>query len=295
MTGYCIKEIRCGEPSHPHAKPTLVIPPSCPHCKGCELREDLVPKDTVRAGYGFYNSHPIVEIVLPPQRACLSSELRESLLRFDTCKIANAIEKLGIRLKNEGFTAPGLHCATQDFPGVVGYAVTGKVRGADPPMKGYSYYDLADWWELILSSPAPRIAVIEDTDKQPGTGAVLSDIHAHVLAALDCEAVITNGAIRNVPQLAAMGFTAFSASVTMSHAYVHMIAHQVPVEIFGLTIAPCDLLYADIHGALSVPEEAVPDIIQVATEQAAKERQMIDLCQSGDATIEKLRAMARTL
>ena len=228
-------------------------------------------------------------------RAPLSSEYRESILRYDTCKIANAIERLGIRLKNEGFTMPGLRCSTQGYPAFVGYAVTSKVRCADPPIKGYSYYDLADWWELIVNSPAPRIAVIEDTDKTPGAGAALSDIHAHVLAALDCQAVVTNGAVRNVPQLAAMGFTAFSSAVTISHAYVHMIAHEVPVEIFGLTIAPSDLLYLDVHGVLSVPEEAIPDILRIADEQAVEERRMIDLCQSGAATIEKLRAAARSL
>lgn len=190
---------------------------------------------------------------------------------------------------------PGLHCSTQGYPAFVGYAVTSKVRCADPPMKGYSYYDLADWWELIAKAPAPRIAVIEDTDKVPGAGAVLSDIHAHVLAALDCQAVVTNGAVRNIPQLAAMGFTAFSSAVTMSHAYVHMTAHEIPVQIYGLTIAPSDLLYLDIHGVLSVPEEAIPDILRIAGEQAVAERRMIDLCQSGSATIEKLREAARSI
>jgi regulator of RNase E activity RraA len=225
----------------------------------------------------------------------LSAEQRDAILQFDTCKIANAIEKLGIRLRNEGFTSTGLRCVTRGFATILGYAVTSKVKCADPPIKGYSYYDLADWWERILTRPMPRVAVIQDVDKQPGQGAVLSDVHAEVLRALNCHAVVTNGAVRNVPELARIGFPAFASFITMSHAYVHMVEHGTPVEILGLHIAPEDLIYVDVHGVLSVPQDHVDDVIRIATEQKLKEQKIIDLCRSENFYIDSLRSAINEL
>lgn len=225
----------------------------------------------------------------------LRPDQRDAILQFDSCKLANAIERLNLRLRNEGFTRPGLHCMTGGFPAILGYAVTSRVRCDDPPMKGYSYYDLAGWWALLRAQPGPCIAVIEDLDAHPGQGAVLSDVHARVLRSLGCEAIVTNGAVRNVPTLAKMGFAAFAGHIAMSHEYVHMVAWETEVEIFGLRIAPGDLLYADVHGALLLPEEEVDAILSTARDQAAKERRIFDLCQSPDYSFERLREEMRTL
>ena len=226
----------------------------------------------------------------------LSVQIQDQILKYDTCKIANAIETLNIRLRNEGFTRPGLRCVTGGRPVALGYAVTSKVKTENPPIKGScSYYDLVDWWEVIATRPGPRIAVIQDIDTHPGLGAVLSDVHAAVLSALNCHAVVTNGAVRNVPGLAAMGFPAFAAHVSMSHAYVHMVEFGVPVEILGLKVAPADLLYADFHGVLSIPEDLMPDILRVAQEQCAKERRIIDLCRGNRFNFDALRAAVKGL
>lgn len=220
---------------------------------------------------------------------------RQELLLYDTCKIANAIEALNIRQRNEGFTHSGLRCVTGGFPAILGHAVTSKVKCADPPMKGYPTYDLADWWELISTRPSPRIAVIEDVDETPGQGGVLSDVHAQVLRALGCVGVVTNGAVRNIPVLAHLQFPAFCKHVTVSHSYVHMVDYGVPVEILGLSIAPGDLIYADVHGVISIPSERVSDILRVAQERTQRERVIIDLCRSDSFTFEALRKAVSAL
>ncbi|MCC7157616.1 MAG: RraA family protein [Bryobacterales bacterium] len=223
----------------------------------------------------------------------ITAEQRAQILRYDTCKIANAIESLKIRLRNEGFTRPGFRCVTHPFPAVLGYAVTSTVRCADPPMKGYTEYHLADWWENLVQHPGPRIAVIQDVDNPPGQGAVLSDVHAHILRALDCRGVVTNGAVRNVGELARLNFPAFSAHVAMSRAYVHMVEFDVPVTILGLTVRPADLIYVDVHGALLIPEEVISDVIQRAAEIESRERFMIGLCQTPSFSIQTLKEAAR--
>ena len=220
----------------------------------------------------------------------LTENQRNQILRFDTCRIANALECLKIRLRNEGFTRPGLRCVTGGFPAILGYAVTSRVKAADPPLKGSLHFDLIDWWEVVSHMNSPSVAVIQDVDHKPGQGAVLSDFHAEVLRALHCQGLITNGAVRNLPALAAMSFPTFSQFVAVSHAYVHMVDFNVPVEILGLHVTPGDLIFADVHGAILLPPEEIDDIIRVADEQSTHERAIIDLCRSHQFSISKLRA-----
>jgi 4-hydroxy-4-methyl-2-oxoglutarate aldolase len=225
----------------------------------------------------------------------LTAEERSAILQLDTCKIANAIEKLNIRLRNEGFTQSGLLCVTGGYPSVLGYAVTSKVKCADPPMKGYSYYDLSDWWQTLQASDLPKIAVIQDVDPHPGQGAVLSNVHAEILKALGCLSVVTNGAVRDVPALAAMEFPVFSRYVAISHAYVHMIDHGTPVDLLGLRVAEGDLIYADVHGVINIPGRRLEEILQVAQRQADQERTIIDLCRSNPLSFSALREAVKSL
>src|ERR1035438_4437945 len=123
----------------------------------------------------------------------LSSSQLEAIQQFDTCTIANAIERFKVRLRNEGFTRPGLRCVTKGATRLLGYAATSKVRSSNPPMTGALYLDRTDWWTNIEPLPAPRVAVIQDMDSPAGRGACMGEVHAAILKALRCTGVITNG------------------------------------------------------------------------------------------------------
>ena len=226
---------------------------------------------------------------------CLSNEELTALRQFDTCKLANAIERLHLRLHNEGFTQPGLRCVTGTCDPVIGFAATSQVRCGDPPLPGSSFHDVAEWWAYIEKLPKPRVVIIEDTDPHPAQGAVLSDVHAEILRALGCVGVVTNGAVRDVPALAAMNFPAYASQVTISHAYVHLVEYGVPVQIYGLLIIPGDLLYADVHGVLSLPAAHLPDILRLAREGVQREARVIDLCRSSEFSFERLYAELHNL
>jgi 4-hydroxy-4-methyl-2-oxoglutarate aldolase len=224
-----------------------------------------------------------------PVTCCpLSREQFESILQFDTCAIANAIEQFHVRLRNQGFTGPGLRCVTGGFPRVLGYAATYRIRSADPPMTGHSYFDRTDWWSAIKSLPHPRIAVIQDVDARPGAGSSVGEVHAAILRAFGCNAVITNGAVRDLPQVSAMNFPMFAQSVAVSHSYSHMIDFGQPVQIFGLEVQSGELLYADCHGVVSIPAAVAAEVAAVAAQHRARELRIIQACQSPDFTEEKL-------
>ena len=218
----------------------------------------------------------------------LSLEEMAALKEFDTCTIANAIETFNIRLRNEGYTRPGLRCFTDTFPSVLGFAATCSIRSSEPPMAGNAYLDRTDWWTAIEALPTPRIALVQDIDPQPSSGACVGEVHAAILKAFGCAGLITNGAVRDIPAVAKMGFPMFARDVAVSHAYVHIIEYGCAVEILGLKVRCGDLLYADCHGVVSIPLQIAAEVAAVAARIRAKERRIIDVCLSPGFSHEKL-------
>jgi 4-hydroxy-4-methyl-2-oxoglutarate aldolase len=219
----------------------------------------------------------------------ISPETLKALEALDTCTVANAIETFNVRLHNEGYADSSIRCMTNCESPVVGNAVTARIRCSSPPMTGGDYVDRTDWWDHILTIPGPRIVVIEDVDLTPGAGAFLGEVHACILQALGCVAAITNGSVRDLPAITASGFKLFASHVSVSHAYVHIVEFGTPVKIGGLEVRPGDLLHADCHGVLSVPDDIAAAIPQTAAALTKHERRVLDLCRAGNVTVEKLR------
>jgi 4-hydroxy-4-methyl-2-oxoglutarate aldolase len=212
----------------------------------------------------------------------------EAIRQFDTCTIANAIEHFRVRLRNEGFTRPGLQCVTGGSPHLIGYAATCRVRSADPSMSGNAYADRTDWWEKLGLMPVPRVVVFQDLDADSSGASIIGEVHAAILKAFQCEGVVTNGSVRDIPAVSRMEFPMFARAASVSHAYMHIVDFGTPVEIFGLPVKSGDLLYADIHGAVSIPHEIAARIPEAAAQIRAKEREIIDLCQSPGFSLKKL-------
>jgi 4-hydroxy-4-methyl-2-oxoglutarate aldolase len=225
-----------------------------------------------------------------PMPPLLAPTLLEALRHIDSCTLANAIETFGVRLHNEGFTNGATRCLFPSLRPMIGHAVTVKIRGSSPPMGARTYLERTDWWAYVKSVPWPRVVVVQDVDPANGHGALLGEVHVNILRALGCVGAVTNGAVRDLPAIANLGFQLFAGSLTVSHSYVHIVEFGAPVEIDGLAIRSGDLLHGDLHGLQSVPPELVAKLPATAAALAAKEHALIALCQSGEFTLEKLRA-----
>jgi 4-hydroxy-4-methyl-2-oxoglutarate aldolase len=213
----------------------------------------------------------------------------EQLRQLSTCLIASAIESFQVRSPNTGFSDSTIRCIFEDLPPIVGYAVTARIRTADPPMEGGGYiYDRTDWWKEILAVPAPRIVVIQDVDSNPGLGAFVGEVHAHILQALGCVGVVTNGAVRDLNAIKGSGFQMFAGNVSVSHAYAHVFDFGGAVDVARMQFRPGDLLHADRHGVLSIPAEIADRIPPVATEIKERRHRIVDTCCCSDFSIEKL-------
>jgi len=220
----------------------------------------------------------------------LTFEQMESLRRLDACTLANAIETFHERLRNEGFMGHNVRCLFPQLQPMIGYAATVKIRGSSPPTTGNLYHDRTDWWDYIVSLPAPRIVVVEDVSTRPGLGSLVGAVHMNILRALHCAGVITNGSVRDIPAAESAGFHYFAGSVSVSHAYVHIVDIGKAVEIDGLKIRSGDLLHGDLHGVQTIPLDIAPQIPAVAARISAEEQALIALCRSPEFTLQKLRA-----
>ena len=212
----------------------------------------------------------------------------EKLRQLDSCSVANAIETFGVRLRNTGFADSTVHCIFEDFPPLVGYAATVRVRTSEPPMEGDSYYYRLDWLEHLLSVPSPQVLVVEDLDSHPGLGSFIGDVHANILRALGCIGVVTNGAVRNLEAARALKFQMFARNLSVSHAFAHVFDFGGPVKIGQMHVRPGDLLHGDRHGVQTVPLEIAEKIPAVAQRMNGEEQGIIELCQSDGFTLEKL-------
>jgi 4-hydroxy-4-methyl-2-oxoglutarate aldolase len=218
----------------------------------------------------------------------------EQLRRLSTCIVASAIEGFRLRLPNSGFTDSSISCIFKDRLPLIGYAATARMRSKNPPMVGHGYYyERTDWWNHILSIPAPRVVVIEDVDERPGLGALIGEVNANILLALGCLGLVTNGSVRDVDQVGLTRFQMFAGGVSVSHAYAHIFDFGGTVEVGGLKVNPGDLIHGDRHGVQTVPLE-VADKVPAAAHRIMHRRQhLIGICRATDFSIEKLREAIR--
>lgn len=213
----------------------------------------------------------------------------DQLRTLDACTVSNAIERLDVRLRNEGFTDISVRCLSPNLPPMVGYAVTGRIRTAAAPIARYCYYDHIDFWESLVAIPAPRVIVFEDLDAKPGFGALFGEIHAQIGRALGCIGYVTNGAVRDLPGIGRPGFHLFARGVSVSHAYAHVVDFGGPVQVGGLPVKPGDLLHGDLHGVVSIPAAIAGAIPGVAAHLLAEEGELMQLCQPGHFSMDKVR------
>ena len=210
-----------------------------------------------------------------PTDLVLTSEQLAKLRSLNSCQVSDAIDTFNVRLRNEGYMDPSVRSIFPNLPSMVGYAATARVRTSDPPMAEKDYLNRSDWWNYLLTIPAPRVVVLEDLDRRAGRGSCAGEIHAHIYRALGCVGLVTNGAVRDLQAAESIGFCFFAGSVTVSRAYYHMLEFGMPVEVGGLKVQPGHLLHGDRHGVLHVPASIARDVPRAAAQVAAVEHRVL--------------------
>jgi len=198
----------------------------------------------------------------------------EELRQFDTPTVWNALEGYKLRSNITGFTYPGLALRTGNVMPMVGYAATAKISGcvsATEEQKPLLY----KFFERIRSLEVPSIAVMEDIDSLP-IGSFWGEVQATTCQALGAVGTLTQGGVRDLEEVASLGFYFFSTSIMVARAESHIVEVDCTVEICGMDVKPGDLIHADCHGAVSIPDEAAPTLAESCRRVVAAESSILE-------------------
>jgi regulator of RNase E activity RraA len=214
-----------------------------------------------------------------------------NLLRtINTPTIANAIELLKIRGRGEGFTREPMRCMFPELGVTVGYAVTATIRSSTPP-HSEGGVTLKAYWDHIADYPSPRVVVVQELD-QPPAGAWWGEVNSNIHRALGCIGLVTDGTVRDLDEVRPLGFQFIAAGVSVSHVYAHLEGFGKPVAVGGTTVHPGDIVHADKHGAIIIPQTHAREVLKAVLAVERYERPLIQICKSPEfATAELDRLM----
>jgi regulator of RNase E activity RraA len=183
----------------------------------------------------------------------IADALLEALRGIDTPTVCNALELLDPALRVAGFNRRPLTCPFPQMKPIVGYARTAIIRCSTPPAAADQRAMRMGYYEQFERAPKPTVAVIQDIDgPDQGVGAFWGEVQTNIHKALGCAGVVTDGAVRDIDQMAP-GFFVLAGSIMPSHVHADIAAYDVPVTVAGMLVRPDDLVHADRHGAVVIP------------------------------------------
>ena len=211
----------------------------------------------------------------------MTSELPPGLLDLlrsvDTPTVCNAIETAQGKRGFQGYTRGTMLCSAPADPPVVGFAVTARIAALAPTTEAPDVIRARRmaYYRAMAEGAQPAVAVIEDTDFPTCVGAFWGEVNTTIHKGFGLAGALTNGVMRDLGDMAP-GFPVIAGSIGPSHAFVRVTEIGPPVTIFGLTIAPGDLIHADRHGAVCIPPEVIPALAEAVSRMRRTEAIILD-------------------
>ena len=209
--------------------------------------------------------------------AKLDPELLTLLRSVDTPTVCNAIEVAQGKRGFSRFTRGTMICSAPEGGAMVGFAKTAKIAALEPPTENQDIIKerRMNYYRYMSEVDGPMVAVIEDVDYPDCIGAYWGEINTKVHKGFGLSGTLTNGVMRDLGDLAE-GFPVVAGSVGPSHGFVHVREIDTPVNIFGMTVTPGELIHADRHGAVVIPNEVIPILKDSIHKLFASERLILD-------------------
>jgi regulator of RNase E activity RraA len=203
------------------------------------------------------------------------AELLE-LKRWNTPTIYNGWEQITKRdSARECFNLRVCHDFMPQMGPMVGYAVTVVIQPSNPEHAQANPEAWSEYRRYIASAPSPKIVVVQDLDKPVAFGSFWGEVNSNIHRVLGCVGTITDGAIRDLDEMCSTGFKAIARQLCVGHAHVIPVHWDCEVTVFGCRIQPGQLIHADKHGFLAIPECDERLVLEAAQFMDANERQTL--------------------
>ncbi len=147
---------------------------------------------------------------------------------------------------------------------MVGYAITVVIEPGNPEHPEKNPDAWTQYRSFVASVPGPKIVVVQDLDKPNLYGAFWGEVNSNIHKALGCVGTIIDGGIRDLDEMNNAGFKALARGMCVGHAKNCPVRWNGEVEVFGRKVKPAQLIHADKHGFLVIPDEDQEKLLEAA-------------------------------
>lgn len=206
----------------------------------------------------------------------------------DTPTLCNAIELLKIRPHEHGFTPLQIRCLFPELGRLCGYAVTAQVETVTKmdPRDNRIFIDL---YRAVEASPKPAVVVLQEIGGYPDAAVHAGEIMCSVFQRCGAIGLVSDCAVRDVPEVRGMGFRYFARGTAASHANFRIAKVGGPVQILGMAVQPGDLLHGDENGLALIPTEQRERIPEMVDRIRKREGELLVYVRSPEFTLDGLR------
>ncbi len=177
------------------------------------------------------------------------------LKRWNTPTIYNGWEAITSHDRRTHFNLEETRDYMPRMGSMIGYAVTVIIEPGNPKHQKNNPNAYTEYLRYIAAVPDLKIVVVQDLDKPQVFGSFWGEVNGNTHKALGCVGTITDGAIRDLDEMCNAGFKALARRMCVGHAYSTPVKWNCEVEVFGCPVKPGQLIHADKHGFLVIPEE----------------------------------------
>jgi regulator of RNase E activity RraA len=225
----------------------------------------------------------------------LTEKLISFLKKFDTPTISNALDIYRNSRSADGYTKYPFVSANKKLEPIVGIARTAKIKAGNPPTMTpeqvtsirINYYEYM-CKTCTIHSEAPTVCMIEDLDWPNPIGSFWGEVNVALHKGLGLAGTITSGLLRDLDAID-KDYQVLANGIGPSHAYVHVLEYGSSINIHGLHVNDGDIIHADQHGAVIIPNEALSMIERGINYMTRKENHLIHAAKQPNFDIEKLK------
>lgn len=209
-------------------------------------------------------------------RGSIEPATRDYLLSVDSPTIANAIEPFQVRDRTEGFIGGRVRCQFPELGVMLGRALTVTMSNAPGAVAGRDGY----WkmWDTLNAMDGPVVIAIADASGEPHRVAYAGEVMTTIAMRLGAVGMVTDGALRDVDEVRALGFHYFMQYPVVSHANFEITSVGEPIVLDGQRVETGDILHGDANGIVIVPDqvlEGLPEAVQKVREREAETMEYI--------------------
>lgn len=220
----------------------------------------------------------------------LTTRQLDYLKSVDSPTLSNAIEPFEVRDRCEGFIGGTIGPLFPDLGIMVGQAVTVTMTNAPGPVAGREGY----WqmWEALAAAPKPAILAIADASGAPSRCAFFGEVMATMATHLGAVGVVTDGGVRDLDEVHALGLHYFAPFPVVSHANFSITDVGGPITLDGQEVRTGDILHGDKNGIVIIPAAILDDLHKEVDKVRDRERETMARIKSPDFNLKAFRGQS---